>query len=176
MNQREAVKCMEEGKTIYNEYDVTSLYRMEDLPYNYYVTERSLTGRMVEHMVGIDHLDEDGWRVYNEKTHPVLMQRLESGAIKYTPNKEYVKVKLEELRKLEDRWDGEDAPRPNEVAFETALRVLKWTEWSNIPVHEVKAHVLGGVVIFLGSSQPAATCSCMNSGACVLTPPTYRVG
>jgi hypothetical protein len=61
---------------------------------------------------------------------------------------------LEDLKQLEDDWDGEGAPKPSDAAIERTANVLRWAEERCLQVSDVDADVLGGVAVRLRTPEP----------------------
>lgn len=57
--------------------------------------------------------------------------------------------RLDELSRLQDGWDGEDAPRPSSDAIRRANGVIRWAAINRVRTSYIDSDVLGGVAIFV---------------------------
>jgi hypothetical protein len=65
--------------------------------------------------------------------------------------------RLTEIKKLDDNWDGEGAPKPSEIALRHARATISWAETVGIKITDVDADALGGVAVWIGAVWIADT-------------------
>ena len=76
---------------------------------------------------------------------------------------------IAELRHIEEGWDGEDAPIPNERALANANGVINVGELKGLWPYSVVPSIDGGVTIVYSKAGRHATIELTNSGDLVLT-------
>lgn len=60
---------------------------------------------------------------------------------------------LENLKFLDDNWDNEGAPKPNQASFKQAEETIIWLlEQQNLIITSIDPDVIGGIGIFVGAS------------------------
>lgn len=72
---------------------------------------------------------------------------------------------LTALTNLQDNWDDEGAPKPDNDAISRASRILAWAELRSVDVLDVDADVLGGVAVRVWQAPDKVLwLACMNNG------------
>lgn len=75
--------------------------------------------------------------------------------------------KLFDLVNLKSNWDSYGAPSPNSVAFDNALRILKFIKLSDLEVLSVVPSAEGGVALCFKSGERYADVETLNDGSII---------